>query len=115
MSDPARDKALKDLASRAAALETSTAKAPAQDFGGQAVGQAYRIIAELLGGVLVGLALGAGVDWLAGTRPWGLIGGVLLGFAASLVMAGTTARRLQRQAVREHGIGRDLPADDEEE
>lgn len=113
MSDPARDEALKNLARRAAALETSTARPPAQDFGGQAAGQAYKIIAELLGGVIVGLAIGAGIDWLIpATRPAGLIGGVLLGFAASVVMAGATARRLQKQAIRENGIGRDLPDDE---
>jgi ATP synthase protein I len=61
-------------------------------------GQAYKIIAELLGGVFVGLAFGFIVDWVLGTRPWGLIGGVLLGFALSIYMARRTANRLMAQA-----------------
>jgi ATP synthase protein I len=60
--------------------------------------QAYKILAELLGGVLVGIGAGAVVDWLAGTAPWGLIGGVLLGFALSVFMARRTANRLMAQA-----------------
>ncbi len=62
------------------------------------VGQAYRIIAELLGGVLIGLALGFGVDRLFGTTPIGVVGGVLLGFALSVYMARRTANRLMAQA-----------------
>ena len=60
--------------------------------------QAYKIIAELLGGVIVGIAIGFGVDRVFGTAPWGLIGGVLLGFALSLWMARRTANRLMAQA-----------------
>jgi ATP synthase protein I len=46
----------------------------------------------------VGLAFGFIVDWVLGTRPWGLIGGVLLGFALSIYMARRTANRLMAQA-----------------
>jgi ATP synthase protein I len=63
-----------------------------------ATSQAYRILAELLGGVLLGIALGAVVDWLAHTTPWGVISGVLLGFALSIYMARRTANRLMAQA-----------------
>ena len=71
-------------------------------------GQAYKIIAELLGGVFVGLAFGAIADWALGTRPWGLIGGVLLGFALSIYMARRTANRLMAQA---KALGTSAPAD----
>ena len=60
--------------------------------------QAYKILAELLGGVLIGLAGGAILDRFAGTAPWGLIGGVLVGFALSVFMARRTANRLMAQA-----------------
>ena len=40
---------------------------------------------EFVAGVLVGAALGWALDWVAGTSPWGLIGFLLLGFAAGVV------------------------------
>ena len=94
-----REEAIKRLQKSASALEARTKAEKSADLTGhQVAGQAYKIIAELLGGVFVGLALGFGVDHFAGTRPWGIIGGVLLGFALSLWMARRTANRLMAQA-----------------
>jgi len=95
--DP-REEALRSLDERAKALKARTDRpvSPAGEMN--ASSQAYKILAELLGGVLVGLAGGAIVDWFAGTRPWGLIGGVLVGFALSVFMARRTANRLMAQA-----------------
>ena len=98
MADETREEALKRLDERAAALEARAVKAPNPATGEAAVGQAYRIIAELLGGVLIGLAVGAMVDRFAGTGPWGMIGGVLLGFVLSIFLARRTANRLMAQA-----------------
>ncbi len=98
MADETREEALKRLDERAAALEARAVKAPNPAAGEAAVGQAYRIIAELLGGVLIGLAVGAMVDRFAGTGPWGMIGGVLLGFVLSIFLARRTANRLMAQA-----------------
>ena len=117
--DPTRDEALRRLHQRADALETSTAEPVRNAHGDQAVNQAYRIIAELFGGVIVGLALGFGVDWLLNTRPWGIIGGVLLGFAVSIWMAKRTADRLTAQARAEDaargGPPPSVPDDEDEE
>ncbi len=95
--DP-REEALRSLDERAKALEARTARPPSQVGELNASSQAYKILAELLGGVLVGIGAGAVVDWMAGTAPWGLIGGVLLGFALSVFMARRTANRLMAQA-----------------
>jgi ATP synthase protein I len=100
-SDPSHGDPLRSLEDRADALERRTAR-PVPGAGNRAVDQAYKIIAELLGGAIVGLALGFGVDRLTGrTAPWGLIGGVLLGFAVSIWMAKRTADRLTAQATSE--------------
>ena len=122
MPDPSdNDRAMRDFHQRVDALRASQAPtssaAGAQGSAEAAAGGAYRIIAELFGGVLVGLALGFGVDRLAHTAPWGLIGGVLLGFAVSIWMAKMTADRLTAQAVAGQPPARDLPAraDDEDE
>ena len=97
-SDP-----LRDLQARADALEKRTAapRAPTAISGSRAADQGYRIVADLFGGVLVGLALGFGVDRLTGHPPAGLIGGILLGFAVSVWMAKKTADRLMAQSARE--------------
>jgi len=95
-----REEAIKRLNDSASALEGRTQVEQSAEFAAHAVtGQAYKIIAELLGGVFVGLGLGFGVDRLFGTTPWGLLVGVLLGFALAIYMARRTANRLMAQAM----------------
>lgn len=95
--DP-REEALRALDERAQALKARTTPAASPVTGLTATSQAYKILAELIGGVLIGVALGAVADWLLPTAPWGLIGGTLAGFALSLFMARRTANRLMAQA-----------------
>ena len=45
---------------------------------------AFRLASEFVAGILVGAGLGWGLDRLAGTSPWGLIGLLLLGFVAGI-------------------------------
>jgi ATP synthase protein I len=117
MAEPStpREEALKSLNERAAALDARTQRPTGQHAGEQAVGQAYRIIAELIGGVVVGLALGFVADRLFRTTPWGLIGGVLLGFAVSIWMARNTANRLMALAKQDAEPLPSVPFDDDEE
>ena len=94
-----REEAMKRLSDRASALEARTrtevvATAEAQ----KVVGQAWRIVAELIGGVFIGLGLGVAVDYFFDTAPIGVIGGVLVGFALSFFMARNTAKRLMAEA-----------------
>lgn len=116
MSEPdlSQDEAIKRLNERADALEARN-KPPEVDYGQQAASQAYRILAELIGGVLVGLAIGAGVDWMFHVRPWGMIGGVLLGFGVSVWMAKRTADRLMALAKQDGRTVEAVPFDDEDE
>ncbi|MFN3857192.1 MAG: AtpZ/AtpI family protein [Caulobacter sp.] len=97
-ADDNREEALRRLEERAAALKARTAPTASHAAGEAAVSQAWRILAELLGGVLIGLAIGAVIDRFLPTSPWGMIGGVLGGFALSLVLAKRTADRLMAQA-----------------
>lgn len=94
-----REEAIKRLHQSASALEARTQAGKSAEVAAQkVVSQAYRIIAELLGGVAIGLAAGFGVDRMVGTTPWGVVGGVLLGFTLSIYMARRTANRLMAQA-----------------
>ncbi len=51
----------------------------------RALGQGFRLGSELLAAMIVGPLLGLGVDRLAGSAPWGLIGGIFVGFAAGVI------------------------------
>ena len=56
---------------------------PAADASGYARG--FRLSSELVGGVLLGAAIGWALDRVLGISPWGLILFLLLGFAAGVV------------------------------
>jgi ATP synthase protein I len=111
-----RQETIARLNKSASDLEARTASPLSHEAAGQAAaGQAWRIIADLFGGVFMGLALGFFVDRFANTGPWGLIGGVLLGFAVSVFMAWQTAQRLMAQAQASGVEPRSVPFDDDEE
>lgn len=116
MPPESRDEAIKRLNEQADALEKRTTSQMAHEIAGQrAAGQAWRIIADLFGGVLIGLGLGYLADRFLGTSPVGLISGVLLGFAVSIWMARRTANRIMAEAKASGVTPQAMPADDEDE
>ena len=118
MSTPpeSREEAIARLQKSASQLEARTESHLAQELAGQkAAGQAWKIIADLFGGVFVGLAVGFGVDHFAGTSPVGIISGVLMGFALSVWMAWRTAQRIQAEAAKAGVQPQAVPFDDEED
>lgn len=97
-ADAALSGKLRDLerrigASRDARKEKDGPEKPA----GPGYGMALRLGADFVAGVLVGGALGWGIDQLIGTSPWGLAVFLLLGFGAGLLSvmrsAGVVAKR----------------------
>lgn len=110
-----REEAIKRLQDSASALEARVENQASHEAAGHAAtSQAWKILADLFGGVFLGLILGIGVDRFAGTVPWGTIGGVLLGFAVSVWMAWRTAKRLAAQAKLEEEP-MSVPFDDDDE
>ena len=109
-----REEAVKRLADSASSLEARTAQQAHDAAGHAASSQAWRILADLFGGVFVGLALGLLADRFLGISPYGTIGGVLLGFAVSVWMARLTANRLMALAKQE-GEPKSVPFDDDEQ
>jgi ATP synthase protein I len=59
---------------------------------------AFRLASEFVAGVLVGAALGWGLDRVAGTSPGGLIGLLLLGFCVGVVNVVRAADRMSASA-----------------
>lgn len=117
MSQPteSREEAIKRLTESASALEARTTREISHEVAGHAAAsKAWRILADLLGGVFLGLAVGLGIDHFAGTAPVGIIGGVLSGFALSVWMAWRTAQRLMAEA-NQQGEPKSVPFDDEDE
>jgi len=83
---PDRLSRLGDRIEQARAGEKPPAPAKPDDRGlGGALGYALRMGAELLGALLVGVALGWVFDRFLGTRPWGLIAFFFIGAAAGVM------------------------------
>ena len=66
-------------------------------------GVAYRVLVEMVAGVLVGGGLGWLFDHWLGTRPWFLMAMIVLGFAAGMSNAYRVTRQYAAQAERESG------------
>jgi len=73
--------------------ERAAAEAPRRsDTRGYSLG--IRLASEFVAAIIVGAAIGWGLDWLAGTTPWGMIGFLLLGFAAGVVNVMRSAEKM---------------------
>lgn len=83
--------ATSDLARRIARARgdgAATADAAGARRGGggmSGLARGLRIGTEFIAAILVGAAIGFGVDHLFGTRPWGLLTLLLMGFAAGIL------------------------------
>jgi len=79
------------------------------------VGEGYRLMAEVIGGVLGGLGLGWVVDRFAHTTPFGVLIGLLAGTAASAYAAVKSADPAKRAGSRRGGEPAPPAADEEED
>ena len=84
---------LKEAEARQAAAERSP------DERGKGMALAFRISAELVGGVIVGVGIGWLLDRWLGTKPWLLVVFFLFGAAAGLVSVMRTVSGIG------HGVG----------
>jgi ATP synthase protein I len=88
---------LKRLEDRIAAARASRAKPQRMHRGEFTQGSlAWRMVTELVAGMLLGLGLGFGLDALFGTRPVLLVVFALLGFAAGVRTMLRTADEVRR-------------------
>jgi ATP synthase protein I len=100
--DDESQEALQRLQTR---LDTLTAerkpKSASDGSAERSMGEGYRLLGEVIGGVLGGLGLGWVVDHFAHTTPFGMVIGLLLGTAASAYAAVKSADAMGRSARKE--------------
>jgi ATP synthase protein I len=94
-----------------ASFEAGRRKTPS-GMGGEA-GAGYRLLGQMLGGVLGGIGLGWLVDHYANTSPWGLVCGLLIGAGLSIYSTVRTASRMGDRMG--SGTGPPAPPDEDDE
>ena len=83
------------------------------EMRGRGMAYGMRMAAELVAAVVVGGAIGWGLDRVLGSRPWLFLAFFLLGFAAGVVNVVRAYERMQRDfTARGGGIGRSAPDDE---
>jgi len=119
-SDEARERALKSLDEQLKAFEAQRAPEATPYGETQGIGEGYRLLAGMIGGVLGGVGLGWFVDRVAHTSPIGLICGLLIGAVVSIVGAVVSATRMSDRAATRSGlvppakVAKDLADEDDE-
>src|SRR3954471_18815143 len=97
--DEPNDKAPQSLDARIAAFEArKAAEKPMRAEHEKSSQDGYRLLAELIGGVLLGRGFGWLLDRYAGTGPWGMVGGLLIGMGSSIYIVVRKATKLSAQA-----------------
>ena len=98
-ADEPNDKALDSLDARLDAFEArKAAEQPVRAANEKSSQDGYRLLADLVGGVLVGLGFGWLLDRYVNTAPWGMVGGLLIGMGASIFGVVRKATQLSAQA-----------------
>ena len=99
---------LKRLEDRIAAARAGRAEPAAGRHGKFTQGSlAWRMVIELVVGMLLGLAIGYGLDALLGTRPVFLVAFALLGFAAGVRTMLRTAEEVRKKRGEAALMGKD--------
>ena len=92
-----RDARLRDLDERIARARKAHETPPASRDSGYSRGElAWRMVIELVAGLLIGFGIGYGLDTLLGTMPIFLVLFVLLGFAAGVKVMLRTAAEITK-------------------
>jgi len=98
MADPP-DKARKQrLEERIEAVKTAHTPRPKIEEHHSQAHLAWRMVIELVAGIVIGFGMGYGLDWLFGTLPLFLVVMTLLGFIAGVRTMLRSAQELQTDA-----------------
>lgn len=105
--------ALERLDERLDAFEAAREVKPFVLGMGKSASEGYRLLGQMLGGVLGGIGLGWLLDRFAHTGPWGVIGGLLIGAGLSIYATVRTASRISARA--EARLAPGVPSAEEED
>ena len=86
--DPAKEQdlpSIDDFGERLSKVRDQNTPVENAEKSTSTLGWGLRIGSEMIAALLVGGALGWGLDGLIGTKPWFLLAGFFVGFAAGLV------------------------------
>ena len=97
VSDPDDSERLRQLDARIAKLRGGTAKRPHQEEHYSQAQHAWRMVIELVAGLMIGFGMGYGLDSLFGTMPILLVVFTLLGFAAGIKTMMRSAAEMQAE------------------
>jgi ATP synthase protein I len=78
------------------------------------LGQALRLSAEFISGIIAGGFLGWLFDWWLGTSPWGFIVGLLLGFGSGMLNMLRASGELNRNSTSANPPGAAERSEDDE-
>ncbi|WP_333828862.1 AtpZ/AtpI family protein [Pararhodobacter sp.] len=101
MSDPNDLERLSALDKRIEQMKAAHTPPPPKAESHVMAQHAWRMVTELVAGLLIGLGIGYGLDALFGTRPLFLVVFILLGFAAGIRVMMRSAAEVQRQSEEE--------------
>ncbi|MCF6444195.1 AtpZ/AtpI family protein [Nereida sp. MMG025] len=93
---PEKDR-LAELDARIDALKETQKPEPRIDEHYSGAQLAWRMVIELVSGLLIGFGIGYGLDWLFGTLPIFLVIFIFLGFAAGVNVMLRTAKEVQAE------------------
>lgn len=88
---------LAELEARIGELKETQKPKPRADEHYSGAQLAWRMVIELVAGLLIGFGIGYGLDWLFGTLPLFLVIFIFLGFAAGVNVMLRTAKEVQAE------------------
>ncbi len=97
MDDPVEKERLAELDKRIRQLKGETDQTPKMEDHQSQAHLAWRMVIELVAGIVIGFGIGYGLDVLFGTIPIFLVLFVLLGFAAGVRVMLRTVKELQEE------------------
>ena len=98
MRDPDDSDRMAKLEERLARLRGKDAKKPHQEEHYSQAQHAWRMVIELVAGLMIGFGMGYGLDLLFGTLPIFLVIFTLLGLAAGIKTMMRSAEEMQKRA-----------------
>lgn len=96
MVDEVEKARLKELEGRIKDLKKTQGPEAREDEHFSQAHIAWRMVIELVAGILLGFGMGFGLDWVFGTQPIFLVLFVMLGFAAGVNVMMRTAKEVQK-------------------